>query len=136
MPKIAKGGPFGLFENSICWKISEKLKMGSLGDIEKFSEKVSQSRKIERRDPLVSCGFANAGKSFRLKQGLEPATVGFPLNRLTHVTKKRYIQGELCGLTKKIATFSQKAQTKKRTNDLYKFNFIQSEGLKDIVSKT
>ena len=45
-------------------------------------------------DPLAT--FANARKSFWLTQGLEPATVGFPLNRLISVPKTTY--SELCGL--------------------------------------
>ena len=35
----------------------------------------------------MSSGFCNAQNSFWLKQGLEPATAGIPLNRLTSASK-------------------------------------------------
>ena len=55
--------------------------------------------KNERGDSSVSSAFANARKSFWLKQGLEPVTVGFTVNRVKSV--KWYIRDEACGLTKK-----------------------------------
>ena len=42
--KIVKGGPFGLFKNPVCCKMSKKLK-GPLETLKKFREKVSQNRK-------------------------------------------------------------------------------------------
>ena len=41
VPKIVKGGPFGIF----CCKISKKLERGTLLNIKKFSKKVAQCRK-------------------------------------------------------------------------------------------
>ena len=57
---------------------------GPFEDIENLSRK---SEKKLKGDPLVLSGFPNARKRFWLKQGLEPATVGFPINRLTSVSK-------------------------------------------------
>ena len=39
MSKIVKGGPFGLFENPVCCKISKKIEGGPFGDIKKLSKK-------------------------------------------------------------------------------------------------
>ena len=40
-------------------------------------------KKIEKGDPSVSFAFANARKSCWLKQGLEPVTAGFTVNRVS-----------------------------------------------------
>ena len=53
-------------------------------------------KKYERGDTSVSSAFANARKSFWLKQGLEPVTAGFTVNRV-----KSVLQDEVCGVTKK-----------------------------------
>ena len=68
-----KRGPFGLFENPVCSKISEKMKVGPFEGKKKF-EKNSRTvpKKIERGDPSVLSAFANARKSFWLKLGLKP----------------------------------------------------------------
>ena len=47
------------------------------------NKKSHKAEKNLKGDALVSYGFANARKSFWMKQGLEPATAGFPLNQLT-----------------------------------------------------
>ena len=44
-------------------------------------------KKLKRGDYLVSSSFTNARNSFQLKQGLQPATAGFLLNRLPSVPK-------------------------------------------------
>ena len=83
MPKIGKGGPLGYL------KIKFVAKYPILLDIKKFSTKFQSRKKIERplkNIPLVSLSFANARKRFWQKQGLEPVTIGFPLNRLVEVT--------------------------------------------------
>ena len=76
--KTVKWGHFGLFENPICGQISKKIEGGLFVDMKKF-EKVS-------RGALVSSGFGNARKSFWLREGLEPATAGLPLNWSVEVT--------------------------------------------------
>ena len=63
---------------------AEKCTRGAFGLFE--NQFVAKYQKNERPDPSVSSGFANARKSFWLKQGLELATTGFPLNRLVEVT--------------------------------------------------
>ena len=47
----------------------------------------SVQKSISRKNREVLSSFANARKYFWLKQGLEPATAGFPLNRLSSVPK-------------------------------------------------
>ena len=82
-------------------------------------------------DPLAT--FANARKSFWLTQGLEPATVWFPLNRLTSVPKTTY--NELCGLIffkKKPSHCSSRTLFSK---DKY-FDFDFAVHLRDNVIKT
>ena len=44
--KIVKGGPFRLFENPVCCKISKKLKGGPLGDIKKIRKIFEKKRKM------------------------------------------------------------------------------------------
>ena len=41
MPKKLKGGPFGIFQNPFCPKISKKLKVGPFGEKKIFFEKKS-----------------------------------------------------------------------------------------------
>ena len=43
--KTRKGGFFGLFETSVCRKISKNLKGGPFGDKKIFEKKVAQCRK-------------------------------------------------------------------------------------------
>ena len=45
------------------------------------------SKKIEKGDPSVSFAFAHARKYFWLKQGFEPVTTGFTVNRVKSVLK-------------------------------------------------
>ena len=54
MPKILKGGPFGLFQHPFCRKIS-KIQ----GDIQEFSKKktLRAEKKIDQGDLLVSPGI-------------------------------------------------------------------------------
>ena len=53
----------------------------------KNRKKAHSAEKIETGDPLVSSAFANDRKSFWLKQGLEPVTAGFTVNRVKSVLK-------------------------------------------------
>ena len=52
--KLERGDPFGLFETSVCCKISKNLKDGP------FDDKKSRTvpKKIQR-DPIVSSGFVS-----------------------------------------------------------------------------
>ena len=43
------------------------------------------AEKIERGNPSGYSAFANARKSFWLKQGLEPVTAGFTVDRVKSV---------------------------------------------------
>ena len=65
-------------------QIIQKMKWRDQKNFEIKSHKVE--KKIKRGDILVSSGFANIRKSFWLRQGREPVTAGFPLNRLVEVT--------------------------------------------------
>ena len=97
MPKIKKADPLGFFSIHLVGKY-QKIESGTFCRHLKHFEKISQCRKkIENGDPLVSSGFANARKSFWLKQGFEPATAAKPI---ILCTKKWYLRGELCGLTR------------------------------------
>ena len=52
-----------------------------------FEKKTSQSQKKLEGGPFSLVQFAKARDSCWLKDGLEPATVGFSLNRLRSVPK-------------------------------------------------
>ena len=54
------------------------MRGGLFGDIKKNVQRVSKPKKNQKGDILVSSGYANARRSFWLKQGPEPATAGFP----------------------------------------------------------
>ena len=56
MPKIVKGGPFGLFKTPICCKTFLKL-MGSLATLKNFHKKSHKSEKKTKGDLLVSSGI-------------------------------------------------------------------------------
>ena len=58
--KTRKGGPFGLFETSVCCKISKNLK-GGQKNIRKKSRTVP--KKIQRGDPVVPSGFVSYVKN-------------------------------------------------------------------------
>ena len=60
------------------------MKEGPFED-KKLEKKAHSAEKIEREDPSVSSAFANARNSFWLKQGLEPVTAGFTVNRVKSV---------------------------------------------------
>ena len=56
--------------------------------VAKFRQKNhTMPKKNERGDPSVSSAFAKPRKSFWLKQGLEPVTAGFTVNRVKPVLK-------------------------------------------------
>ena len=76
---------FGLLETPVLQNI-KKFERGPFGD-KKIQQKVAQCRKKTEWHPADPSGFANTRKNFRLKHGLEPATAGFPLNRLKTVQK-------------------------------------------------
>ena len=54
MPKIVKGGPFGLFPDPFSCKKSKKMKEGPFGDISKFWEKKSHSAEKKSKGGLFS----------------------------------------------------------------------------------
>ena len=61
--KVERGDPFGLFETSVCCKISKNLKGEPFGD-KKNREKVAQcQKKIQRGDPVVPSGFVSFVKN-------------------------------------------------------------------------
>ena len=62
--KTKKGVPFGLFETSVCCKMSKNLEGGPFGDKRKFEKKVAQCRKkIQSGDPVVPSGFVSYVKN-------------------------------------------------------------------------
>ena len=89
--------PFGLLKLQFVVAKYQKIE-GEPLETKKF-ESLTVPKKIERG--TLKSGFANARKNFWLKQSLEPATAGLPLTRLKSI-QQWYIQGELCGLSKKI----------------------------------
>ena len=66
--------------------VAKKLEGDPLETFKNFRKNPTKP-KNQKGDPSVSSGFANAGKSFWLKQGFEPETTGFPLNRLVELIK-------------------------------------------------
>ena len=95
---LKKRRPFGLFDTPVCCKISNTWR-GSLWRQKDF-KKVAQCRKNERVDPSVSSGFANARKSLA-KARTRTRDRSVPAKPIKVCVEKWYIQGELCGLTKK-----------------------------------
>ena len=79
-----KRGPLDFLKIQFVAKY-QKFKGWPFGDNKIFSK--SHRAKKMKGDPSVPSGFANARKNFWLKQGLEPATAGFPLNRIKSVLK-------------------------------------------------
>ena len=61
--KTRKGGPFGLFETSVCCKISKNLEGGPFGDKRKFEKKSHSAEKIQRGDPVIPSGFVSYVKN-------------------------------------------------------------------------
>ena len=55
--KKLKGGPFGVFQHPFCRKTSKKMQGGPFGENFFFEKKVSQCRKNERGESLVSPGM-------------------------------------------------------------------------------
>ena len=51
------------------------------------TKNIFEKKSVPKKNLSVSSAFANARKSFWLKQGFEPATAGCPLNRLKSVLK-------------------------------------------------
>ena len=70
VPKTRKGGPFGLFEPSVCCKISKNLKGGPFGDKKIFDKKSrTVPKKIQRGDPVVPSVFASYVKNWVHERG-------------------------------------------------------------------
>ena len=86
VPKYLKGETLWVFGTLVCCKISKNLKVAPF-EGKKIEKKSHSAKKIERGDPSVSSAFANARKSSWLKQGLEPVTAGFTVNRVKSVLK-------------------------------------------------
>ena len=61
--KTRKGGSFGLFETSVCCKISKNLKGGPFGDKRKFEKKSHSAEKNSKGDPVVPSGFVSYVKN-------------------------------------------------------------------------
>ena len=87
--------PSRFFGNPVCWKKSKKSDQSSKELFSPFS-------------------FADARKSFWMRQGLETATAGFPPKLKNLCTKKWYKQGELYSLTRK-----KKARQERLKSPLY-----------------
>ena len=60
--KTIKGRPLGLFETSVCCKISKNLKGDPLAT-KIFEKKSHSAEKIQRRDPVVPSGFVSFVKN-------------------------------------------------------------------------
>ena len=86
VPKTREGGPFGLFETSVCCKISKNLKGDRLATKEKFEFlkkiqkkrkmrilKVSQCRKTRKGDPL---GFLKLQFAAKYQKNLKGGPFG------------------------------------------------------------
>ena len=82
---LKRGDPLGFLALQFAAKY-QKTWWGTLWRQKKF-EKIAVPKKIGRGDPSVSSAYANARKSFWLKQGLEPVTAGFSVHRLKSVLK-------------------------------------------------
>ena len=90
--KKCKRGTIWTFSTSILSQNIKRIEEGPFGDF-KVSKKVSQVRKKIERGRFYKCTkkfLAEAGT--RTRNRCKPDIV---------CTKKRYIQGELCGLTKR-----------------------------------
>ena len=74
------GRPFGLFETSVCFKISKNLKVGPFGDRKNSKKKSHSAEKIQRGDPVVPSGFVSYVKNWVHERG-DPLTNSdaFPL---------------------------------------------------------
>ena len=55
--KIVKGGPFGLVENPVCCKISNKIEGDPLEILKKFEKKVAQCQKKFKGGPCSPVRF-------------------------------------------------------------------------------
>ena len=97
LKNVKKGDPLSFLTLQFVAKY-QTLEGGAFGD-KKISKK-SQCRKNERVDPSVSSGFANARKSLA-KARTRTRDRSVPAKPIKVCVKKWYIQGELCGLTKK-----------------------------------
>ena len=61
--KTWKGRPFGLFQTSVCCKISKNLKGGPFGDKKQFRKKSRTVPKKLKGDPIVSSDFVSYDKN-------------------------------------------------------------------------
>ena len=61
--KTRKGGPFELFETSVCCKISKNLKGDCLATKENSKKSRTVPKKIQRGDPVVPSGFVSYVKN-------------------------------------------------------------------------
>ena len=73
MPKIVKGGTFGLFENPVSCKISKNLKGGTFADMGKLSKKKQKMinlssftvpKNVRRGHPLGIFNIHSVAKDF------------------------------------------------------------------------
>ena len=67
--KTWKGRPFGLFQTSVCCKISKKLEGGTLWRQKKFEKKSHSAEKNSKGDPIVSSGFVSYDKNGVTERG-------------------------------------------------------------------
>ena len=61
--KTRKGGTFGLFETSVCCKISKNLKGDRLATKENSKKSRTVPKKVQRGDPVVPSGFVSYVKN-------------------------------------------------------------------------
>ena len=112
MNSLIKGETFWAFGSLVCCQ--RKLNVGHIegnrkkernrkkeGNRKKSKKSRTVPKKIVRGDPSVSSPFANARKSFWLKQWLEPVNGWVHCKSSKVCTKKWYIRDQVSGLTKK-----------------------------------
>ena len=73
--KIVKGGPFRIFENPVCCKISKKLKGGPLGDIKKIRKILESFRKKTRNENFEKVSFCRKSKKGRHQKKIKGGAV-------------------------------------------------------------
>ena len=66
---MVKGGPFRLLENSVCCKISKKMKGDPLETSKNFLKNLTVQKKIGSWDPLVSFGFVCSVEKRKKNEG-------------------------------------------------------------------
>ena len=67
--KAWKGRPFGLFQTSVCCKISKKNLKGDPLQKKNSQKKVAQCRKRLKGDPIFSSGFVSYDKNGVIENG-------------------------------------------------------------------